>query len=83
MLKNKSLSAGAFFRAIGTLLAVTLFSLGLFACADKEKEQKIQKLETEKIELEGAIQRTKEAVRVLENAAQAKADSLNELDMAP
>lgn len=62
---------------------IALFcGLALFACADKEKQQEIQKLEAETIELKNAISKTKAAVEKLEATEKQKAETLNRLDMA-
>lgn len=62
---------------------VILFSVvSLLACADKEKQQEIQKLETENVNLQNAISKTKEAVEKLETTENKKVETLNRLDMA-
>lgn len=61
---------------------MALCGFTLIACADKEKQQEIQKLESETVELKNAISKTKEAVEKLEATEQQKIETLNHLDMA-
>lgn len=61
---------------------MALCGFALLACADKEKQQEIQKLESETVELKNAISKTKEAVEKLEATEQQKIETLNHLDMA-
>lgn len=62
---------------------LSALSLTFLACSDEQKKQEIKTIQSENIQLKGAIERAKEAVKTAEDSSLSKENELKRLDFMP